>query len=59
MKIEKGYIDPIETFLGLKQGCVLSPILFNLFIHGGLFWPILLLVDLAMSIIRKREQTET
>ena len=28
-------------------------------IHDGLFWPILLLVDLAMSIIRKREQTET
>ena len=27
--------------------------------HDGLFWPILLLVDLAMSIIRKREQTET
>ena len=32
MKIGKGYIDPIESFLGLKQGCVLSPILFNLFI---------------------------
>ena len=28
-------------------------------LHDGLFWPILLLVDLAMSIIRKREQTET
>ena len=27
--------------------------------HDGLFWPILLLVDLAMSISRKREQTET
>ena len=27
--------------------------------HDGLFWPILLLVDLVMSIIRKREQTET
>ena len=27
--------------------------------HDGLFWPILLLVDLAMSIKRKREQTET
>ena len=27
--------------------------------HDGLFWPILLLVDLAMLIIRKREQTET
>ena len=27
--------------------------------HDGLFGPILLLVDLAMSIIRKREQTET
>ena len=32
VKIEDGYIDPIESFLGLKQGCVLSPILFNLFI---------------------------
>ena len=32
VKIGKGYIDPIESFLGLKQGCVLSPILFNLFI---------------------------
>ena len=27
--------------------------------HDGLFWPILLLVDLDMSIIRKLEQTET
>ena len=32
VKIGKGYIDPIESCLGLKQGCVLSPILFNLFI---------------------------
>ena len=32
VKIGKGYIDPIESFLGLKQGCVLNPILFNLFI---------------------------
>ena len=32
VKIGKGYIDPIESFSGLKQGCVLSLILFNLFI---------------------------
>ena len=32
VKIGNGYTDPIESFLGLKQGCVLSPILFNLFI---------------------------
>ena len=34
VKIGNGHIDPIESFLGLKQGCVLSPILFNLFIDG-------------------------
>ena len=27
------YIDPIKSFSRLKQGCVLSPILFNLFIN--------------------------
>ena len=32
VKIGNGHIDPVESFLGLKQGCILSPILFNLFI---------------------------
>ena len=32
VKIGNGYVDPIRSFLGLKQGCVLSPILFNLLI---------------------------
>ena len=32
VKIGNEYIDPIENVLGLKQGCVLSPILFSLFI---------------------------
>ena len=39
VKTGNGYIDPIESFLGLKQRCVLSPILFNLFIDDikGIF----------------------
>ena len=32
IKMQGGYADPIESFVGLKQGCVLSPLLFNLFI---------------------------
>ena len=32
IKMQGGYADPIESFVGLKQGCVLSPLIFNLFI---------------------------
>ena len=32
VKVAKGHLDPIGSTLGLKQGGVLSPLLFNLFI---------------------------
>ena len=32
IKVHGGFTDPIQNLLGLKQGCVLSPLLFNLFI---------------------------
>ena len=32
IKLQKGYLDPINSNLGLKQGCPLSPILFNIYI---------------------------
>ena len=32
IKLEKGSLDPIKSNLGLKQGCPLSPILFNIYI---------------------------
>ena len=32
IKVEGGYLDPIKTELGLLQGGILSPILFNLYI---------------------------
>ena len=32
IKMTNGYTDPIKSFKGLKQGCVLSPTLFNIFI---------------------------
>ena len=32
VKIGNGHVDPTESFFGLKQGCVLSPILIHSFI---------------------------
>ena len=33
VKLESGYTEPFSTERGVKQGCVLSPILFNLYIN--------------------------
>ena len=32
IKLNKGYLDALDSNLGLKQGCPLSPMLFNLYI---------------------------
>ena len=32
IKLKNGFLDPIDSNLGLKQGCPLSPMLFNIYI---------------------------
>ena len=32
IKVHGGFTDPNESVLDIKQGCVLSPLLFNIFI---------------------------
>ena len=33
IKLSYGLTDPIKSSTGLKQGCVLSPLLFNLYVN--------------------------